>query len=71
MSSISPTLSTPAFRDATRVLTSILAPVEKRTLLWLAARMPRAINSDHLTMLALVAMFLAGGCYWLARFAPA
>jgi phosphatidylglycerophosphate synthase len=44
--------------------------MEKRTLLWLAARMPRAINSDHLTILALVAMFLAGGCYWLARFAP-
>src|SRR6185436_19141834 len=73
MSTMSPTISTvtPAFRDATRVLTSILAPLEKRTLLWLAARMPRAINSDHLTLQALVAMFLAGGCYWLARFAPA
>jgi hypothetical protein len=41
------------FRDATRVLTSILAPLEKRCLLWLAHRMPRAVNSDHLTVLAL------------------
>src|SRR6478672_7557929 len=66
-SSPSPT----SFRDATRVLTSILAPIEKRTLLWLAARMPRAVNSDHLTVLALIAMLLAGASYWLAAAAPA
>jgi archaetidylinositol phosphate synthase len=66
-SSPSPT----SFRDATRVLTSFLAPIEKRTLLWLAARMPRAVNSDHLTVLALIAMLLAGASYWLAGTAPA
>jgi phosphatidylglycerophosphate synthase len=51
-------------------LTSVLAPLEKRTLLWLAARMPPWVNSDHLTGLALLAMVGAGGCFWLAKHAP-
>jgi phosphatidylglycerophosphate synthase len=54
------------FRDATRVLTSVLAPIEKRCLIWMAERMPRAVNSDHLTVLALVAMLGAGLSYWLS-----
>lgn len=58
------------FRDATRELGSILAPLEKRCLLWLAARMPRRVNSDHLTSLALVAMIGAGLSYWLASRTP-
>jgi phosphatidylglycerophosphate synthase len=44
----------------------MLAPLEKRTLLWLAARLPWWLNSDHLTALALAAMLLAGLSYWLA-----
>jgi archaetidylinositol phosphate synthase len=67
----SPAAPPPAgFRDATRVLTSVLAPLEKRTLIWLAQRMPRAINSDHLTALALAAMLGAGASFWLARVSP-
>jgi archaetidylinositol phosphate synthase len=58
------------FRDSTRVLTSVLAPVERRCLIWLAGRLPRSINSDHLTVLALVAMLAAGASYWLARVTP-
>lgn len=58
------------FLNATRTLTSLLAPAEKRTLIWLAERMPRAINSDHLTSLALAAMAAAGACYALARVWP-
>ena len=58
------------FRDATRVLTSVLAPLEKRCLIWLAHRMPRSVNSDHLTALALVAMLAAGLSYWLSRVTP-
>jgi archaetidylinositol phosphate synthase len=54
------------FRDATRVLSSVLAPLEKRTLIWLAERMPARVNSDHLTLLALAAMLGAGLSYWLA-----
>jgi archaetidylinositol phosphate synthase len=58
------------FHDATRVLTSVLAPLEKRCLIWLAHRMPRRINSDHLTVLALLAMLGAGLSFWLARTTP-
>lgn len=58
------------FQSATRSLTSLLATMEKRTLIWLAKRMPRWVNSDHLTALALVAMVLAGLSYWLASVAP-
>jgi phosphatidylglycerophosphate synthase len=57
--------------DARRQLTSVLAPVEKRTLVWLAERMPRAVNSDHLTVLALAAMLGAGLSYWFASVSPA
>ena len=39
---------------------SILAAAEKRLLIFIAERLPRGINSDHLTSLALAAMGLAG-----------
>lgn len=58
------------FRDATRVLSSVLSPLEKRTLHWLAVRMPARVNSDHLTSLALLAMLGAGLSYWLASVTP-
>lgn len=54
------------FREAKRIQGSFLAVLEKRTLLWLAARMPHWINSDHLTGLSLVAMAGAGASYWWA-----
>jgi phosphatidylglycerophosphate synthase len=54
------------------VHTSLLAGAEKRCLVWLAERMPRAVNSDHLTVLGLTAMMLAGAAYAAARWwAPA
>jgi phosphatidylglycerophosphate synthase len=59
-----------SFRDATRVLTSALAPLEKRCLIWMARRMPDWVTSDHLTGLALAAMLAAGFSYWLARVTP-
>jgi len=46
---------------------SLLAKVEKQTLEWLARRMPRWVNSDHLTLLGFSAMLLAGLSYWMAR----
>jgi phosphatidylglycerophosphate synthase len=52
------------------MLTSVLAPLEKRCLVWLAGRMPRWVNSDHLTGLALVAMLAAGLSYWAASVTP-
>jgi phosphatidylglycerophosphate synthase len=56
-----------AFQDATRAQLSLLAPLEKRLLLWFARHAPPWVNSDHLTVLGSLAMFLAGMSYWLAR----
>jgi phosphatidylglycerophosphate synthase len=52
------------YREARRIQTSLLADAEKRCLVWMATRMPRAVNSDHLTVLAGVAMLGVGLCYW-------
>ena len=60
----------PSFRNATRVLSSLLSPLEKRVLLYLAARIPARINSDHLTGLALAAMLGAGLSFWAAGSQP-
>jgi phosphatidylglycerophosphate synthase len=55
------------YSEARRVHDSLLAGIEKRCLVWMAARLPDWINSDHLTALAGVAMFAAGLCYWMGR----
>lgn len=55
-----------AFKDARRDLRGLTARLEKRVLLWLAARMPAWVNSDHLTALGLAAMAAAGAAYWLS-----
>ncbi len=59
------------FRDAKRVQESILAPLEKKILIWLAERTPARLNSDHFTLLGFTAMLLAGACYAAARRYPA
>jgi archaetidylinositol phosphate synthase len=53
------------FPDAPRVL-GITNTLEKRVLAWLAARIPAAVNSDHLTALGFAAMFGAGAAYALS-----
>ena len=58
------------FKDATRILSSVLAPAERRVLRYLALRMPRRVNSDHLTVLALVSMAGAGLSFWLSSVTP-
>jgi phosphatidylglycerophosphate synthase len=55
------------FREAKRTQQSFLASAEKKTLLWLAAHTPSWINSDHLTVMGLAAMALAGAAYWWSR----
>ncbi len=55
------------FREAARAQLSLLAPLEKKCLLWLAHRTPPWINSDHLTLLGISSMLLAGLSYWWAR----
>ena len=57
----------PRFREAKRIQQSFLARAEKRTLVWLAARTPAPINSDHLTLLSLLAMAGAAAGYWWSR----
>ena len=59
-----------SFHHATRIQNSVTSGPERRALLWLAARMPAAINSDHLTVLGFAAMFLAGCSYAAARWTP-
>jgi phosphatidylglycerophosphate synthase len=66
----SPAIASPLFTDAPRLMTNVVATIEKRCLLWLARRMPPRINSDHLTALALVAMFMTGASYYAARVHP-
>src|SRR3984885_5986418 len=48
------------FQIANRVQGSLVARAEKRVLVWLAERMPQAINSDHWTLLGLGAQVMAG-----------
>jgi phosphatidylglycerophosphate synthase len=49
-----------------RLNTSVLADAEKRSLIWIANRLPRWVNSDHLTALAGFAMAGAGAAFWAA-----
>jgi phosphatidylglycerophosphate synthase len=52
-----------SFADARREQTSVLAPLERAALRGLARRMPAWVNSDHLSLLGLVAMLMAGVFY--------
>lgn len=54
-----------------RIHGSVLAAVEKRALVWMAERLPRWVNSDHLTVLGAVALLLAGICYAVGHLLPA
>ena len=56
-----------AFQEASRAQMSLLAPLEKKCLIWLARHAPGWINSDHLTLLGLASLAGAGLSYWYAR----
>ena len=49
---------------------SILAAAEKRALIWMATRLPRWVNSDHLSALGLASMAGAGAAFVLAASDP-
>src|ERR1700674_5183047 len=59
------------FQEAGRAQLSLLAPLEKKCLIWLARHAPDWINSDHLTALGLASLAGAGLSYWYARSNPA
>ena len=46
-----------------RLNSGVLADIEKRTLIWIAERLPRAINSDHLSAVGLLGMVAVGVCF--------
>ena len=64
------TATTPTFTSALRINNSLTASTEKRLLEFLAHHTPRAINSDHLTLLGLTAQIAAGVFYALSRTHP-
>jgi hypothetical protein len=72
MSSISSSHGSPVntFIPATRIQHSLVANVEKHTLLWLAEHTPGWIHSDHLTLLGFMSQCLVGFCYALSRLNP-
>ena len=51
------------FVEAQRSSTGLLMALERRTLIWLAQRLPARINSDHLTALGFVSMVFVGVCF--------
>ena len=56
--------------SAVRIQESLLAPLEKRALIWIATRLSRAVNSDHLTVLGITSMLAAGLAYWYSSVNP-
>ena len=58
------------FIEAHRNSTGLLTALERRVLIWLAHRMPPRVNSDHLTALGLVSMFLVGSCFAVSADMP-
>ena len=54
------------FRDAKRQLSGVLAKAESKALRWMALHTPARVNSDHLTLLGMLAMIGAGVCYSLS-----
>jgi phosphatidylglycerophosphate synthase len=56
------------FQSARRVNRALTASMEKRALQWMAARAPKWLTSDQLTLLGLGAQVGAGICYALSRY---
>jgi len=50
--------------NTVRVHRAMTADAERRLLIWIAGRLPRWINSDHLTAVGALAMLGVGLCFW-------
>ena len=64
------TIDEAEFRNPERIQRSILSTMEKRTLIWIAKRLPRWIGSDFLTLLGFAGMILTGVSYALGSWTP-
>jgi phosphatidylglycerophosphate synthase len=53
-----------------RLNTGALAGLEKRTLIWIAERLPRGVNSDHLSAVGLLGMVAAGAGFAVGGTSP-
>lgn len=53
--------------DTKRQQTSFLAPLEQITLQWLVKKLPSWVSPDHLSILGLLAMLLAGVGYFFSK----
>jgi len=51
-----------------RIQESLLAPYEKRLLVFIAGKIPTIINSDHLTLLGFISAILCGVFYYFSKF---
>ncbi len=60
-------MSTPTHRREHR---SVLAAAERRLLVWIAHRLPDAVTSDHLSLLGLASMGVAGLAFGLTALTP-
>ncbi len=54
-------------KDTKREQTSILSPLEQIALRWLVKRLPTWVSPDHLSILGLLAMLLAGVGYFFSK----
>jgi archaetidylinositol phosphate synthase len=59
------------FRPAEREHLSLLSAIEKKTLLWIAQRLPAWVNPDHLTALGFVSLIAVGLSYGYSRWSKA
>ena len=51
-----------------RINLSLLTPLEKPALLWLASHLPLWVSSDMLTLLGFFASLLIAASYWLTQY---
>ncbi len=55
-------------QEANRRQASLLAPLEKKCLIWMARRTPAWVSPDHFTIIGLIGLLGAGLSYWFARY---
>jgi phosphatidylglycerophosphate synthase len=63
-------MSTSAAAAHLRINDGVLAGLERRALVWIARRVPRVLNSDHFSALALASMAAAGLSFAAWPFTP-